>query len=119
MNAVNGLIRTEALLGNDTASIENARKLIDILQTSSRVRQVELEDVSIQASREAELMSAVRRNSEMIVKTRYHVASLLRRQKRLQEAADELGLIVSINPEASVAPGVPGTVTPYNRRASV
>ncbi len=110
LNAINGLIRTYALLGKDELSIDWSERLIDVLETSSRVRRVEMDDVEILASREAELMRAIRRNSEMVIKARFHVASLQRRLGRLQEATDELGRIISLDPELSAA---------YSRRAQL
>lgn len=103
LNAVNGLIRTYALTGDYTESIRWSRILIDVLAQSSRLRRVELEDVGIRASRERELTASVRRNTEMTIKTHFHVASVLRELGRKQEAADELGRIVSLDPEKSEA----------------
>jgi tetratricopeptide (TPR) repeat protein len=110
LNAVNGLIRTSALLGEDEESIKWSRTLIEILGTSSNIRRQELEDVELLASREAELLAAIRRNTNMVIKTHLHVASLMRRQGRKQEAADELGMVTSLDPEFSQA---------YSRRAQL
>lgn len=110
LNAVNGLIRTSALLRQDEKSIQWSRTLIDILTTSSSLRHRELEDVEIMASREKQLMAAVRGNTDMIIKTHLHVASLMRRQGRNQEAADELGRVTALDPEFAQA---------YSRRAQL
>ena len=103
INAVNGLIRTYALSGNYEESLRWGNTLIEVLQASSKLRRVELEDVGITASRERELTAAVRRNSDMIIKVRFHRATLLHEMGRDQEAVDELGLILSLDPEVSQA----------------
>ena len=104
LNAVNGLIRTHALLGEDEKSINWSEVLIDVLLTSSKLRRVELEDVG------KELMRAIRSNTGMVIKTHFHVASLYGRMGRTQEAADELGKIISLDPQVSEA---------YSRRAQL
>jgi len=81
-----------------------------VLQQSSQLRRVELEDVGIRASRERELIDSIRRNTGMTVKTHFHVASVLRQLGRKQDAADELGRILLLDPERSEA---------YSRRAQL
>lgn len=103
LNAVNGLLRTYALLGEDEKSIEWSRRLIEVLRASTHLRRTELEDPEIHAARESELVEQIRRNTDLIVKTHFHVASLLRRMGRLQEAAEELGRVVALDPQASLA----------------
>lgn len=110
LNAVNGLIRTNALAGRYEDSIAWARTLIDVLEKSSQLRRVELEDVGIRASDERTLTDSIRRNNDMVVKTHFHIASVLRQLGRKQEAADELGRIVLLDPERSEA---------YSRRAQL
>ncbi len=108
--AVNGLIRTNALLGSDEESIRWAFTLIEILEASSLVRRTELEDVGIEANRERELRKAIRDNGEMLLNTRLHIASLYRRLGRLEEAVDELGEVIALEPELPEA---------YSRRAQL
>lgn len=103
LNAVNGLIRANALRGEYDESVRWSRILIDVLEASSHLRRIELEDVGIRANRERELTASVRRNTEMIIKTHFHVASVLRELDQVQAAADELGRIVSLDPETAEA----------------
>ncbi len=110
MGAIGGLVRVCALLGEEAESMEWSGKLIEVLESSSRIRRLELEDASLAATRERDLRAAIKRNNDMIIKAHLHVSSILRRQGRLQEAVDELGSVISIDPELAQA---------YSRRAQI
>lgn len=103
LNAVNGLVRCYALNGDFEQSITWSRTLIAVLDNSNYLRRVELDDAGIQAHREKTLMESINRNTAMIVKTHFHVASMLRQMDRLEEAVDELGLVIALDPEHAVA----------------
>lgn len=103
LHATTGLMRTSALLRRDEESIAWGRELIEVLEASSRVRRMELEDVAIEARRERQLRDAIRANTELIIKTRLQLASLDVRQKRPEAALEELGRVVELDPQLAQA----------------
>ncbi len=99
VGAIGGLLRVSALLGNEDQSILWGRDLIDVLNSSSRIRHLELEDATLSAQRERELRASIAGNDEMIVKTHMHISSILTKQGDLPGALDELGQVIDIDPD--------------------
>lgn len=96
--SINGLVRTSALLGRPTESIEHARDLIKAIQSSQRLVSSQLDEVDITAGKESRLFKHRVSNTEFEVKTRLHIANLLRNEGRLAEAIDELDSIIALDP---------------------
>lgn len=106
----NGLVRITTLLGREHESIEWARKLLDVLADSTRLRRIELEAPELGAQRERELLGAIRANTQMTSETHMHIASLYYRLGLMQETADELSRVIEIDPQRADA---------YSQRAQV
>ena len=101
--ALGGLVRTSALLGEVEESIRYSRELIDAIRSSQRLVSLQLEDDEITAERESQLFSDQRTNREFEVKARLHIATLLRREGRLGEAVLEFDEIILVQPELAEA----------------
>ena len=110
IQATGGLVRVCALLGDEVESVRWGREYIEILKSSSRIRRLELEDATLAADRERSLRAAIAGNDEAIIKTRLHISTIYTRQVKLQEAVDELGAVIAINPDLPQA---------YSRRAQL
>jgi Tfp pilus assembly protein PilF len=110
VQATGGLVRVCALMGDEAESVRWGREYIEILKSSSRVRRLELEDATLAADRERELRVAMASNDDSIIKTRLHISTIYTRQGKLQEAVDELGAVIAINPDLPQA---------YSRRAQL
>ncbi|MEM6571524.1 MAG: tetratricopeptide repeat protein, partial [Planctomycetota bacterium] len=101
--ALGGLVRTSALLGEFEQSIEHARDLIDSIKSSQRLVANQLEDDEISADRESSLFKDKRENRRFEIKARLHIATLLRQLGRLNEAVDEFDEIIYLEPEFAEA----------------
>lgn len=110
VQATGGLLRVCALMGDEVESVRWGREYIEILKSSSRIRRLELEDATLAANRERELRVAIAGNDNSIIKTRLHISTIYTRQGKLQEAVDELGAVIAINPDLPQA---------YSRRAQL
>jgi tetratricopeptide (TPR) repeat protein len=110
VQATGGLVRVCALMGDEAESVRWGREYIEILKSSSRVRRLELEDATLAADRERELRVAIAGNDDFIIKTRELISTIYTRQGKLQEAVDELGAVIAINPDLPQA---------YSRRAQL
>ncbi len=96
--AINGLVRTSALLGRPDESIAHARDLITSIQASQRLVRADLDDTDITADKERRLFKDRVSNTEFEVKARLHVVTLLRSGGRLSEAVEELDAIIALDP---------------------
>jgi len=110
LEALNGLIRTAGLLGWNEISIGHARDLIKALSDSTRVRRLELEDVAIDAASEKRLREAIKANTDLIVQSHEFIAELNYRLGQKDEAMEELGRVIELDPDRSLA---------YSRRAQL
>ncbi|QDV06730.1 Tetratricopeptide repeat protein [Planctomycetes bacterium Poly30] len=96
--AINGLVRTSALLGRTQESIAHARSLVDAIQASQRLVANELDNTEITAASEERLFKNRASNAEFEVKTRLYIATALRREGDLSGAIDELDQIIALDP---------------------
>ena len=96
--AINGLVRTSALLGRSEESIEYSRELIKAIQGKQRLVRTELDDNEITADKEQRLFKNRVSNTEFEVKTRLHITNLLRNAGRLSEAIEELDAVIALDP---------------------
>ncbi|MEM8711656.1 MAG: tetratricopeptide repeat protein [Planctomycetota bacterium] len=101
--ALNGLVRTSALLGNYSESISRSRELIDSIKASQRLVNNQLDETEISASDESRLFRDRISNRDLEVKTRLHVVNLLRSEERLSEAVDEINEVIALNPDLAQA----------------
>ncbi|MFT5049135.1 MAG: tetratricopeptide (TPR) repeat protein [Chlamydiales bacterium] len=96
--ALNGLMRTHALLGQDAQSFEVSGRLIASVGQHTTFWQGQLtEDIS--ASREAQIRGWLAGNTQLVTKTHLHRASILRRLDRQEEAIQELQAVIELDPE--------------------
>lgn len=96
--AINGLVRTSALLGRPEESIEHSRELIKAIQASQRLVNSELDVTDITAKEERRLFKSRVSNTDFEVKARLHITSLLRTNGQLAEAIEELDAIAALDP---------------------
>ena len=108
--AINGLVRTSALLGNYEESIEHGYELIEAIQSSQRLVMTRLDQTDIDEASETRLFQAQRQNRGFEISTRLHISQLERRQGRLGKAVDQLDQIIALNPNMEQA---------YSRRAQL
>lgn len=101
--ALNGLVRTSALLGNPAESISHARDLIQSIKSTQRLVSNQLEETEISASDESRLFRDRVSNRDLEVKTRLHIVNLLRTEDRLSEAVDEINEVIALDPELAQA----------------
>jgi len=95
--ALNGLMRTHALLGQDAESLDASGRLIASVEEHTGFWRGQLtEDIS--ASREAQIRGWLSGNSRLMTKTHLHRASILRRLDRSPEAIDELHAVIELDP---------------------
>lgn len=97
--AIGGLVRTTALLGETEESIEWSRELIEAIRATQNLVSLQLDNEEITAERETELFRDRRVNSGFEVKARLHIATLLRQEGRLGEAVEEFDEILLLEPE--------------------
>jgi tetratricopeptide (TPR) repeat protein len=96
--AINGLLRTSALLGRPQESISHARDLIKSIHSTQRLVREQLDATGITAEKEERLFKSRTSNTAFEVKTRLHIATLLRTEGNLGGAIDELDQIIALDP---------------------
>ncbi len=97
--AINGLVRTTALLGEYEESIAYGREMIEAIKDSDKLNDRELyEEEGITASEESRRFRNKASNREFEVKTRLHIVAILRIQGRLSEAIEELDMVIALDP---------------------
>lgn len=97
--ALNGLVRTTALLEQFDASVSWSAELIASIRDSQALAEKQLEAPDITAEEEARLRDNMRKNREFEVNTRLHRATVLRRLGRPSDAVRELEEVIALEPE--------------------
>ena len=97
-DALNGLQRVHALLGQDEQSLAYSTELVDVVREHQRFWRDQLTD-DITAGREADIHYRLDDDEELLVKTHLHAASVLRRLGRIDAAIDEIQRVVDLRPD--------------------
>lgn len=97
-DALNGLMRTWALLGDDAQSLEYSDQLIASVGQHSDFWEGQLAE-DITASRESQIREWLQGDDQLLLKTHLHRASVMRRIDRHSEAVDELTAAIEIDPD--------------------
>jgi tetratricopeptide (TPR) repeat protein len=108
VDGMNGLVRVEALLGNDDASIANAEKLVTLLRADRKFWETSLVRPEISADEENRFRKLARAQAELEVALHLHVAGLLHKHQRDEQAVAHLDSVIELKPELAEA---------YSRRA--
>jgi len=108
--AMNGLQRTYALLGQPEPSVEWADKLLTQSAAEIQVWEKQLKRTDLQASEEARYRKRLIETRELCVATHFSAANLLRKLGRKAEAIAHLDSLVLLDPEQSTA---------YSNRAQI
>lgn len=106
--ALNGLVRVTALLGDFEASVKWSDELAATIRESQFLVRAQLEAPDLTSQREAQLRDSLRKNREFEVKTRLMKATLLRRLARPADAVRELDEVIALEPELAQANSMRG-----------
>jgi tetratricopeptide (TPR) repeat protein len=109
-DAMNGLVRTTALLGRDAESLSWADQLLDACQTDLAFWDQRLTRSSISAQEEAYFRHLIKQITDIEVATHVHAATLLHKLNRDAEAIEHLAAALEIQPERAEL---------YSRRAEL
>lgn len=108
IEALNGLVRTNALLGEFGESVRWSEALIEEIHAMQALRRTQLEAPDLTADREAKLREAYRIDRSFEVKTRLHTVTLLRRIGRQSEALAHIEEVIALEPELPQAYSIRG-----------
>lgn len=97
--AINGLVRTTALLGEFEESIMWAGELIDAVRASQGLVSQQMDAIDLSANRESKLFRDRRSNRELEISARLHIATLERRLGRLAKSSEQFEAISALDPE--------------------
>lgn len=109
-DALNGLLRTQSLLGQDEEALKTARGLLDVIDTDLGFWRRQLERDELRAEDEELYRVRVAELEELEINTRLSVYTLLRRLEQPREALAQLDEVAMLAPER---PEV------YSRRAEI
>jgi Tfp pilus assembly protein PilF len=99
MEALSGLVRTNARLQDFDASVQWADELLETIHESQALKRAQLEAPDLSADREAQIRDAYRKDRSFEVKTRLHAATVLRRLGRQSDALVHIDEIVALQPD--------------------
>jgi len=108
VDGLNGLVRVDALLGNDEGSLAGAEKLVGILRGDRKFWEQSLVRPEISADEEARFRKLSRAQAELEVSLHLHMAGLLHKLKREEQAVDHINSVIELKPDLPEA---------YSRRA--
>ncbi|MBK7642074.1 MAG: hypothetical protein IPJ19_03330 [Planctomycetes bacterium] len=108
VDGLNGLVRVDALLGDDDGSIASAAKLITLLRADRKFWDTSLVRPEISADEEARFRKLSRAQADLEVSLHMHVADLQHKHDRDEQAVAELDSVIEIKPDFADA---------YSRRA--
>jgi tetratricopeptide (TPR) repeat protein len=103
IEALGGLVRTNALLEDFEVSVKWAEELLESIQETQALKRAQLESPDLSADREAQIRDAYRKDRGFEVKTRLHAATVLRRLGRQRDALVHIDEIVALEPELAQA----------------
>lgn len=101
--AINGLVRTTALLGEFDESIVWAGELIDAVRASQGLVSQQMDAIDLSANRESKLFRDRRSNRELEISARLHIATLERRMGRLAKSSEQFDAISAVDPDFAEA----------------
>lgn len=101
MEALSGLVRTNALLNDFEPSVKWAEELLETIHEAQALKKAQLEAPDLTADREAQIRDAYRKDRSFEVQTRLHAATVLRRLGRQSDALAHIDEIVALEPELS------------------
>jgi len=99
IEALGGLVRTNALLSEFEASVQWSEGLLETIHDAQALKRAQLEAPDLTADREAQLREAYRKDRGFEVQTRLHAATVLRRLGRQAEALAQIDEVVALEPE--------------------
>jgi tetratricopeptide (TPR) repeat protein len=108
VDGLNGLVRVDALLGDDEGSIANAEKLVTLLRADRKFWETSLVRPEISADEETRFRKLARSQAELEVAIHLHVAGLLHKHQHDEQAIEHLDLVIELQPKLPEA---------YSRRA--
>jgi tetratricopeptide (TPR) repeat protein len=108
IDGLNGLVRVEALLGENDASLGHAEKLITLLRADRKFWEASLVRPEISADEENRFRKLSRVQAELEVAIHLHMASLLDQKQQEQAAIEHLDAVIELKPDLASA---------YSRRA--
>jgi tetratricopeptide (TPR) repeat protein len=103
IEALGGLVRTNALLGDFDTSVKWCDALLETIHDTQALKRAQLEAPDLTADREAQLREAYRKDRDFEVQTRLHAATVLRRLERESDALVHIDEIVALEPELAQA----------------
>ncbi len=98
-DAMNGLVRTTALLGRDAESLAWADQLLDACQTDLAFWEQRLARPSVSAQEEGYFRHLIKQITDIQTATHLHAATLLHKLQRDPEAIAQLDAALEVNPE--------------------
>jgi tetratricopeptide (TPR) repeat protein len=98
-DAMNGLVRTTALLGRDAESLSWADQLLEACQSDRTFWEQRLSRPSISVPEESYFRHLIKQITDIQVATHIHAATMLHKLNRDAEAIDHLNAALELNPE--------------------
>jgi len=102
-DALSGLTRVQALLGNAERSLAANDRLIELIEAKKQFLQRQLDREDIRAPDEERFRAALREEVALEVGARLHAATLLRRTGDNEKAAEHLGAVIELQPDLAEA----------------
>jgi len=99
VDGLNGLVRVDALLGDDEGSIANAEKLVALLRSDRKFWEMSLVRPEISADEEARFRKLSRAQADLEVSLHLHVAGLMHRHNQDEQAVAHLDSVIELKPE--------------------